>query len=79
MPDGRQEQIHHLPDANLTYEVEEVRNGKRVRWYGATVEGDDRVHRISPYGAELYAKRLITIADVIANYPEMPLIEVEEE
>jgi hypothetical protein len=61
--DGRQEQVHMLPNSSLTYEIEEVRDGKRVRWYAATLEGDATIYHISRYG----------------EYPEMPPIELEEE
>jgi hypothetical protein len=79
LPDGRQEHIHHLPDADLTYEVEEVRDGQRVRWYAATVQGDSNMHHISRHGAELFAKRLMTIREVIDTYPEMPSLEPEKD
>ena len=79
LPDGRKDEIHSLPDATLTYEVEEVRHGQRIRSYVATVEGDPNVYRISRAGAELLARKAMPIRRVIDEYPEMPLIEVEEE
>ena len=79
LPDGRQEQIHHLPDDNFVYEVTEVRDGKRVTWYAATVQGDTNIHRISRHGAEVLAKRLMSIREVIEQYPETPPLEVEED
>jgi hypothetical protein len=79
LPNGRQEQVHHLPDASLTYEVEEVLHGKRVRWYAATVVDDENIYRISRSGAEVYAKRLMTIREVIAKYPETAQLGMEED
>jgi len=79
LPDGRQEQIHHLPDATLTYEIQEVREGKRLTWYAATVEGDSNIYRISRHGALLVARNAMSIRDVIRDCPEMPQIDVEEE
>jgi hypothetical protein len=70
--DGRQEQIHHLPDANLVYEIDELRNGKRTRWYAATVLGDPNIYRISRYGAEEFSKKQMSIREVIEQYPERP-------
>jgi len=78
-PDGRKEQVHMLPGATLTYEIKEMRDGKQVTWYAATVEGDSRIHRISRYGAEMVAKNAMPISRVIDGYPEMPPIEVEDE
>jgi hypothetical protein len=79
LPDGRKEEIHSLPDADLTYEVEEVRDGQRVRWYAATLEGDPDIHHITRYGAEIVAKRVMSIREVIREYPEMPSLELEED
>ena len=79
LPDGRKEEIHSLPDADLIYEVEEMRDGKRVRWYGATVAGDSNIHHISRYGAEIVAKKAMLIREVIREYSEMPPLEVEED
>jgi hypothetical protein len=78
LPSGQKEVIHLLPDADLTYEVEEVRDGKRLRWYAATVAGDPQIHRISRYGAELVARKRISIPQAVHEFPEMPKIEVED-
>lgn len=78
LQDGRKDEIHSLPDGDLTYEVEEMRDGKRIRWYAATIEGDKNIHRISRYGAEVFAKRLMSIRKVIEQYPEMPLLGLDE-
>jgi hypothetical protein len=70
--DGRQEQIHHLPNASLVYEIDELRDGKRARWYAATEENDPNIYRISRYGAEVFARKQTTIREVIEQYPERP-------
>jgi hypothetical protein len=54
-----------LPDCDLTYEVEEVIDDKLVRWYCATLEGDTTIHRISQYGAKVYARREMPLRDVV--------------
>jgi hypothetical protein len=77
-PDGRQEQVHLLPSANLTYEIHEVKNGEPLTWYAATMEDDTTIYRISRQGAEILAKRLMTIRQVIEKFPERPLFEVEQ-
>jgi hypothetical protein len=68
-----------LPNSSLTYEIEEVRDGKRVRWYAATLEGDATIYHISRYGAQMVAREAISIRQAIREYPEMPPIELEEE
>lgn len=78
-PDGRKQEVHHLPDADLTYEIDEPGGGKRVRWYAATVEGDSNLYRISRYGAEVFAQKAMSLRQVIREYSEKPSVEVEEE
>lgn len=78
-PDGRQEQVHMLPDASLTYEVHEMRNGKPTTWYAATVQGDSNIHHISRLGAEMVARDEMPILEAVREYPEMPPIELDEE
>ncbi|MGA2350357.1 MAG: hypothetical protein ABSF70_07995 [Terracidiphilus sp.] len=70
LADGREQHIHLLPDCDLTYEVEEVVDCKRIRWYCATLEGDTTIHRISQYGAKVYARREMSLCDVVREYPE---------
>jgi hypothetical protein len=65
LPDGREQHVYLLPDYDLTYEVEEVGGGKRVRWYAATLEGDSSIHRISQYGAKVYARREMPLREVV--------------
>jgi hypothetical protein len=72
LPDGTEQHVHLLPDYDLTYEIEEVIDGKLVRWYCATLEGDPNIHRISQYGAKVYARREMPLRDVVREHPEMP-------
>ena len=72
LPDGTEQHVHLLPDCDLTYEVEEVVNGKLVRWYAATLEGDITIHHISLYGAKVYARREMSLRDVVREHPEIP-------
>jgi hypothetical protein len=75
LPDGREQHVHLLPDYDLTYEIEEVIDGKRIRWYAATLEGDSTIHRISHYGAKVYARREMPLRQVIEEHPEIPPLE----
>lgn len=80
LPDGREQHVHCLPDVDLTYEVEEVIDGKLVRWYAATLEGDSSIHRISQYGAKVYARREMPLRTVIREHPEiLPLADFKDE
>jgi hypothetical protein len=72
LPDGREQHVHLLPDWELTYEVEEVVAGQRTRWYAATLKGDSTIHRISQYGAKVYARREMPLRNVVRAYPELP-------
>jgi hypothetical protein len=72
LPDGREQHVHLLPDYDLTYEIEEVVDGKLVRWYAATLEGDITIYRISEYGARVYARREMPLCDVVREYPQRP-------
>jgi hypothetical protein len=78
LPDGRKDEIHLLLDADLTYEIVEKKNGRWVTWYAATLEDDCGIHRISRLGAEKRADRLMTVREVVAEYPERALFEVDE-
>jgi len=81
LADGREQHVYLLPDYDLTYEVEEVVGGKRIRWYAATLEDDNTIHRISQYGAKVYARREMPLHDVVKEYPEIPPLEnfIEED
>ena len=72
LPDGSEQHVHLLPDHDLTYEVEEVVDGKRIRWYAATLGGNPNIYRISEYGAKVYARREMPLRDVVTEYPERP-------
>ena len=72
LPGGREQHVHLLPDCDLTYEIEEVIDGKLVRWYCATLEGDPTIYRISQHGAKVYARREMPLRDVVREYPEIP-------
>jgi hypothetical protein len=72
LPDGREQHVYCLPICDLTYEIEEVVAGQRNRWYCATLEGDSSIHRISQYGAKVYARREMPLRDVMKEYPERP-------
>lgn len=79
LPNGSRQELHLLPDESQTYEVKEWRDGKWNYWYAATSEGDAQIHRISRYGAEVVAKRMMSIREVIRECPETLVLEVEEE
>jgi hypothetical protein len=72
LADGREQHVHLLPDYDLTYEVEEVVDSKRIRWYCAALEGDPTIHRIRLCGAKAYARREMPLCDVVREYPERP-------
>ena len=75
LPDRREQHVHLLPDYDLTYEIEEVIDGKRVRWYAATLEGNPNICRISEYGAKVYARRERPLRNVVREHPEVPPLE----
>lgn len=79
LPDGGKDEIHSLPDGDLTYEVEEMRDGKRIRWYAATIEGDPNIHHISRHGAEAVARKFMSVREAVRKYPDIPSLELEEE
>src|SRR5665213_13765 len=80
LPDGSEQHVHLLPDDDFTYEIEEVVDGKRIRWYCATLEGDINIYRISEYGAKVYARREMPLRDVVKEYPEIPpLMDFKDE
>jgi hypothetical protein len=72
LADGSQQQVYLLPDHDLTYEIEEVVAGQPTRWYAATLAGDPNLYRISEYGAKVYARREMTLRDVLREHPERP-------
>jgi hypothetical protein len=48
-----------------------------LTWYAATIEDDPKLYRISRQGAEAFAKRQMSIREVVKKFPERPLFEVE--
>lgn len=72
LPGGREQHVHRLPNWALTYEIEEVVDGKRIRWYCATLEGELNIYRISLEGAKVYARREMPLRDVVREYLERP-------
>ena len=53
--------IHHLPDEDNIFEIDEMKDGRRLRWYAATLKGDPELHRIRKFGAKLVAQKRMTI------------------
>jgi hypothetical protein len=77
--DGSVEVIHHLPDEDNVFEIDEVKDGRRLRWYAATMKGDPKLHRIRRFGAKLVAQKRMSIRQVLEVFPERPPFVVEEE
>lgn len=76
--DGCVEVIYHLPDEDNVYEVDESTNGRRLRWYAATLKGDPELHRIRKFGAKLVAQKRMTIQQVLETFPDRNGIPYEE-
>lgn len=68
--DGSVVVIHHLPDADNIYEIDQVKEGRRLRWYAATLLGDPELHPIRKFGAKLIAQRRMTIRQVLEMFPD---------
>ena len=80
LPDGSEQSVYLLPNHDLTYEVEEVADGTRIRWYCATLERSPNIYRISLEGAKVYARREMVLRDVVREYPERrPLSDYRDE
>lgn len=77
LEDGSVVVIHHLPDADNIYEIDEVKDGRRLRWYAATLMGDPLLHRIRKFGATLIAQKRMSIRQVLETFPERPPFVVE--
>ena len=60
--------IHHLPDEDNIYEIDQVLDGRRLRWYAATLQGDPKLHRIRKFGAKLVAQKRMSIRQVIETF-----------
>lgn len=76
--DGSVEVIYHLPDEDNIYEIDQSKNGRRVRWYAATLKGDLVLHRIRQFGAKLIAQKRMTIQQVLETFPERSTVAEEE-
>lgn len=68
--DGSVEVIHRLPDEDNVYEIDQVLDGRRLRWYAATAQGDPVLHRIRKFGAKLFVQKRMTIQQVLETFPE---------
>jgi hypothetical protein len=68
--DGSVEVIHHLPDEDNVFEIDQSKDGRRLRWYAATLKGDPVLHRIRKFGAKLVASKRMTIRQVIETFPD---------
>ncbi len=76
--DGSVEVIHHLPDDDNSFEIDQSKDGRRIRWYAATLKGSPKLHRIRKFGAMLIAQRRMSIQQVIEAFPERTTITDEE-
>ena len=77
LADGHVEVIHHLPDEDNVYEIDQSRDGRRLSWYAATLRGDRKLHRIRKFGAELVVQKRMTVQQVLETFPERSPFEVE--
>jgi hypothetical protein len=68
--DGSVVVIHHLPDEDNIYEIDQVKEGRRLRSYAATLKGDPVLHRIRKFGAKLVASKRMSIREVIETFPD---------
>jgi hypothetical protein len=62
--------IHHLPDADNIYEIDQSKGGRRLRWYAASLKGDPVLHRIRKFGAKLVATKRMSVREVIETFPD---------
>lgn len=77
--DGSVEVIHHLPDADNIYEIDQVKDGRRLRWFAATLKGDSVLHRIGKIGAKLVAQKRMSIRQAIETFPDRTGLPYEGE
>jgi hypothetical protein len=68
--DGSVEVVHRLPDKDNVFEIDQSKDGRRLRWYAATLKGDPVLHRIRKFGAKLVASKRMTIRQVIETFPD---------
>jgi hypothetical protein len=76
--DGSVEVIYHLPDEDNIYEIDQSKDGRRLRWYAATLTGDPVLHRIRQFGAKLVAQKRMTIQQVLETFPDRTAVAEEE-
>ncbi len=76
--DGSVEVIHHLPDEDNVYEIYQSKDGRRLRWYAATLKGDPVLHRIRQFGAKLVVQKRMTIQQVLETFPERPAVTTDK-
>jgi len=76
--DGSVQVLYHLPNADNIYEIDQVKDGRRLRWYAATLKGDPVLHRIRKFGAKLVAQQRLSIQQVLETFPERPTMTDEE-
>lgn len=68
--DGSVEVVHHLPDEDNVYEIDQSKDGRRIRWYAATLKGDPVLYRIRQFGAKLVVQKRMTVQQVLETFPE---------
>jgi DNA-binding PadR family transcriptional regulator len=56
-----------------------VKDGRRLRWYAATLKGNPVLHRIRKFGAKLVAQKRMSIQQVIETFPDRTKFTVEED
>ena len=62
--------VHHLPNEDHIYEIDQSQDGRRLRWYAATLKGSPKLHRIRKFGAKLVATKRMSVRQVIETFPE---------
>ncbi len=77
--DGSVVVIHHLPNEDHIYEIDQSQDGRRLRWYAATLKGSPKLHRIRKFGAKLVATKRMSVRQVIETFPERPAVTTDEE
>lgn len=68
--DGSVVVVHHLPDMDNIYETYEMKEGRRLRWYAATLKGDPGLHRIRQFGAKLVAQKRMSLRQMLETFPD---------
>lgn len=76
--DGSVEVMHHLPDEDNVFEIDQSKGGRRLRWYAASLKGDPVLHRIRKFGAKLVATKRMSVRQVVETFPERSVATDEE-